>query len=225
MVVSFLLLSERRPSSRDFAVTDVEAELLAEHQIGIEDRWQRTGHKGGVLWLTGLSASGKSTMALAAEQALHGLGYQIYVLDGDNVRGGLNADLGFSPEDRHENIRRVAQVAALFAESGTLVLTAFISPYQADRDSSRASIGDAFHEVFVSADLKTCEERDPKGLYRRARAGEISEFTGITAPYEVPTSPDLVVATGSETIERSVATVIDYVESNFTLDRSLVRVA
>lgn len=196
-----------------------------EHQIHTEDRWQRTGHKGGVLWLTGLSGAGKSTLALAAEQALHGLGYQVYVLDGDNVRSGLNADLGFSPGDRHENIRRVAEVAALFAQSGTLVLTAFISPYRADRESARGSIGDAFHEVFVSADLETCEARDPKGLYRRARAGEIPEFTGISAPYEVPSSPDLVVATDTQTIDRSVTTVIDYVENTFTLNRSLARVA
>jgi bifunctional enzyme CysN/CysC len=201
-------------------------ELYAvEHQVRIEDRWRRTGHKGGVLWLTGLSGAGKSTLALAAEKALHELGYQAYVLDGDNVRGGLNSDLGFSPKDRHENIRRIAEVAALFARSGTLVLTAFISPYQADRDFARRRTGAAFHEVFVSADLTTCETRDPKGLYRRARAGEIPEFTGVSAPYEVPSAPDLVVATDRQTVDYSVATVIDYVETNFTLNPTLVRVA
>ena len=196
-----------------------------EHTLKTEHRWQRTGHRGGVMWLTGLSASGKSTLALAAEHALHGLGYQVYVLDGDNVRGGLNADLGFSPDDRHENIRRVAEVASLFAESGTLVLTAFISPYQGDRDSARGSIGDAFHEVFVSADLETCEARDPKGLYRRARAGEIPEFTGVSAPYEEPGAADLIIETGRQDLQGSVTTLIDYVEDRFTLDRDLVRVA
>jgi bifunctional enzyme CysN/CysC len=201
-------------------------ELYAvEHQVRTEDRWRRTGHKGGVLWLTGLSGAGKSTLALAADKALHELGYQAYVLDGDNLRGGLNSDLGFSPEDRHENIRRIAEVAALFAQSGTLVLTAFISPYRADRDSARMRIGEGYHEVFVSADLKTCEARDPKGLYRRARAGEIPEFTGVSAPYEVPSAPDLVVATDRQTVDRSVATVIDYVETNFALNPTLVRVA
>lgn len=196
-----------------------------EHQIQVEDRWRRTGHKGGVLWLTGLSGAGKSTLALAAEKALHELGYQVYVLDGDNVRGGLNADLGFSPDDRHENIRRVAEVAALFAHSGTLVLTAFISPYRADRRSARNSVGEGFREVFISADLETCEARDPKGLYRRARNGEIPEFTGVSAPYQIPDGADLVVDTARQTIDQSTAAVIDYVEENFTLSRSLVRVA
>ncbi len=217
-------MSASRPDDKKGAA--LPRNLFAvEHQIGTEDRWRSNGHKGGVLWLTGLSGAGKSTLALAAEKALHELGYQVYVLDGDNVRGGLNSDLGFSPRDRHENIRRVAEVAALFAESGTLVLTAFISPYRADRESAAASVGDAFHEVYVSADLETCESRDPKGLYRRARAGEIPDFTGISAPYEMPLSPDLVVATGTQTLERSVSTVIDYVEENFTLNRSMVRAA
>ena len=120
---------------------------IVDHRVGVEDRWARTGHRGGVLWLTGLSGSGKSTLALGVEQALHQLGYQAYVLDGDNVRAGLNKDLGFSPEERSENIRRIAEVAALFAQSGTLAVTAFISPYQEDRDMARDIIGDGFHEV------------------------------------------------------------------------------
>lgn len=195
------------------------------HQVRPEDRWRRTGHRGGVLWLTGLSGAGKSTLALAAENALHRLGYQTYVLDGDNVRAGLNRDLGFSPSDRHENIRRVAEVAALFAHSGTLVLTAFISPYQADRELARACIGDGFHEVYADADLSTCEARDPKGLYRRARAGEIPSFTGISAPYERPVKPDLAVDTAHQDISASVTALIDYIERHMTTSPALVRVA
>lgn len=196
-----------------------------EHGVLPEDHWQRTGHKGGVLWLTGLSGSGKSTLALGMEHALHGLGYQAYVLDGDNVRAGLNSDLGFSPDHRSENIRRIAEVAALFAQSGTLVVTAFISPYQADRDIAREIIGEGFHEVFVDSNLEICETRDPKGLYKRARAGEIPEFTGISAPYETPRNAELVVDTGSLSIDDSVHFVLDHLEGHFTQNPSLVRVA
>lgn len=188
-----------------------------EHPVSPQDHWGRTGHKGGVLWLTGLSGSGKSTLGLGLENALHGLGYQAYVLDGDNVRAGLNNDLGFSHEHRSENIRRIAEVAALFAQSGTLVVTAFISPYQADRDLAREIIGDGFHEVFVHASLETCEERDPKGLYKRARAGEIPEFTGISAPYEIPTRPELLVDTGTLAINDGIHFLLDHVEGNFTI--------
>lgn len=196
-----------------------------EHRVSSDDHWVRTGHRGGVLWLTGLSGSGKSTVALGAEHALHGLGYQAYVLDGDNVRAGLNQDLGFSPDDRHENLRRIAEVAALFAQSGTLVLTAFISPYQSDRDAAREIIGDAFHEVHVHADLDVCEARDPKGLYKRARAGEIPEFTGISAPYEAPEQPELIINTAKLDIGQSVHGILDHVENHFTLNQNLVRVA
>lgn len=208
-----------------------EADALArniytvEHRVTPDDHWQRTGHRGGVLWLTGLSGAGKSTVALGVEHALHQLGYQVYVLDGDNVRAGLNKDLGFSPQDRHENLRRIAEVAALFAQSGSLVVTAFISPYQSDRDQARAIIGDGFHEVHVHAGLDVCEARDPKGLYKRARAGEIPEFTGISAPFEAPAQPDLLVDTGELDISNSVHRVIDHVESHFTLSQGLVRVA
>ncbi|MCK5444085.1 MAG: adenylyl-sulfate kinase [Rhodospirillaceae bacterium] len=196
-----------------------------EHGVLPEDHWSRTGHKGGVLWLTGLSGSGKSTLAVGLENALHGLGYQAFVLDGDNVRAGLNSDLGFSPEHRSENIRRIAEVAALFAQSGTLVITAFISPYQDDRDAAREIIGDGFHEVFVDSDLEICEARDPKGLYKRARAGEIPEFTGISAPYETPSNAELSVNTGTLDIGASVHFVLDHLEGHFTQRPSLIRVA
>lgn len=197
---------------------------IVDHRVNVEDQWRRTGHKGGVLWLTGLSGSGKSTVGLGLEHALHQLGYQAYVLDGDNVRAGLNKDLGFSPQDRSENIRRIAEVAALFAQSGTLVVTAFISPYQQDRDIARSIIGEGFHEVHVDASLDVCESRDPKGLYKRARAGEIPEFTGISAPYEAPGTPELVLNTGALDIEQSVHKLLDHIESHFTLDDTRLRV-
>lgn len=198
---------------------------IVDHRVSEQDQWNRTGHKGGVLWLTGLSGSGKSTVALGVEHALHRLGYQAYVLDGDNVRAGLNSDLGFSPEDRHENLRRIAEVAALFAQSGSLVVTAFISPYQADRDAAREIIGEGFHEVYVHAGLDVCEARDPKGLYKRARAGEIPNFTGISAPFETPARPDLVIDTATLDIGQSVHATLDHIESHFTQNQGLVRVA
>ena len=141
----------------------------------------------------------------------------MYVLDGDNIRFGLSADLGFTPEDRTENIRRIGEVARLFADAGILVITAFISPYRDDRDRVRAIAPDLFHEVFVKADLSTCETRDPKGLYAKARRGEIEDFTGISAPYEEPNEAELVIDTGEESIDQSVARLIDYVSSNFKL--------
>jgi len=185
-------------------------------RIDRHSRAVQNGHKGGVLWLTGLSASGKSTLALALEQRLFERGYQTYVLDGDNVRQGLNSDLGFSPKDRNENIRRVGEVAALFADSGSIVITAFISPYRADRDLARSASPGLFHEVYVDASLAACEERDPKGLYSRARRGEIPEFTGISAPYEEPTAPELVVDTEHATIAESVEQLVEYVVERFT---------
>src|SRR5262249_18169897 len=160
--------------------------------------------KGGVLWFTGLSGAGKSTLAMEIEQRLFQKGYHVYVLDGDNVRRGLNANLGFSPEDRAENIRRVGEVAALFADSGLICLTAFIAPYRADRERARAAAPDAFHEVYIKAGLDACEKRDPKGLYKKARKGEIAEFTGISAPYEPPVSPELVIDTEAASVEECV---------------------
>ena len=183
-------------------------------------RQRHNGHRGGVLWFTGLPGSGKSTLAQAAEKALFERDYQVYVLDGDNLRHGLNADLGFSPEDRAENIRRVGETAALFADAGMVVLSAFISPYRADRArarkaAERVSTGESFHEVYIDADLATCEARDPKGHYARARSGEISDFTGISAPYEAPDSPDLVVETADRTVADCVDQIIAYIERNF----------
>lgn len=191
-------------------VTKVEA------AIGPEERHKRNGHKGGVLWFTGLSGAGKSTIAVATERRLFDKGYQVYVLDGDNVRFGLNADLGFSPEDRAENIRRVGEVAALMAKAGFIVVTAFISPYRSDRDRARAAAGADFHEIHIDADVATCESRDPKGLYRKARAGEIKDFTGISAPYEAPDAAELTVDTSDLSIDDSVARVSAYVDRTFT---------
>ncbi len=172
------------------------------------------GQKGVTVWLTGLSGSGKSTIAMAAEHSLTEQGHAAFVLDGDNVRHGLNKNLGFSPEDRTENIRRVGEVAKLFTEAGLVVFTSFISPYRADRDAVRALFapGD-FLEVFVDASLETCEARDVKGLYQRARNGEIPEFTGISAPYEPPERPELVLDTNRQSIAESVAQVIGYLDA------------
>jgi len=176
--------------------------------VTIEERQQANGHAGGVLWLTGLSGSGKSTLAMALQRTLFERGNQVYVLDGDNVRQGLNNDLGFGADDRAENIRRIAEVANLFADAGFIVVTSFISPYREDRDNARAIIGDKFREVFVKASLATCEQRDPKGLYIKARAGEIPEFTGISAPYEEPASPELIVDTEKQSLEAAAAEVL-----------------
>jgi len=156
---------------------------------------------------------------------LFNLGYQTYVLDGDNVRHGLNGDLGFSPEDRAENIRRIGEVAALISRAGMLCITAFISPYRSDRDRARLSGGAQFAEIFIKADLATCEQRDPKGLYKKARAGDIPDFTGISAPYEAPEAPELVVDTSSLSVEDAVERVVTYIQSRFAIDggRSRIR--
>lgn len=178
-----------------------------------KNRELRNGHRGGVLWLTGLSGSGKSTLARAIERELFNSGRQVYVLDGDNLRHGLNANLGFAPEDRMENIRRVAEVAKLMADAGLIVITAFISPYLVDRLRAREIVlegGHEFAEVYLDASLEVCEERDVKGLYKRARAGEISEFTGVSAPYEIPENPEMVVRTGASSVDESVATVLEH---------------
>jgi bifunctional enzyme CysN/CysC len=188
-----------------------------EHAVSADARMQRNGHRGGVLWFTGLSGAGKSTLAIAAERRLFALGYQVFLLDGDNVRHGLCADLGFSPQDRAENIRRVGEVAALLGQAGFIALTAFISPYRSDRNRARQAAGVDFHEVYVKADLAVCEKRDPKGLYRRARAGEIEEFTGISAPYEAPESADCVIDTENTGLDACVEQILDYVRLNFGL--------
>jgi len=182
-----------------------------DHRVSIEDRERRNRHKGAVLWFTGLSGAGKSTLAIALEEALFKRGFQVYVLDGDNVRTGLASDLGFSHEDRTENIRRVGEVAALFAHAGVICISAFISPYREDRAIARRAAGDKFYEVYVAADLATCERRDPKGLYKKARAGEIKDFTGISAPYEPPESAEIVVDTSKQTVASCVNALIEFV--------------
>jgi adenylylsulfate kinase len=171
------------------------------------------GQRGVTVWLTGLSGSGKSTVAVAAEHALVQRGRLAYVLDGDNIRHGLNSNLGFSPEDRSENIRRIGEVAKLFTDSGVIVFSSFISPYRGDRDNVRELMGEGdFVEVLVDASLETCESRDVKGLYQKARAGEIPEFTGISAPYEAPENPELVLDTNVQSVEESVAQLVAYLE-------------
>ena len=183
-----------------------------EGKITSRERARRSGHRGAVIWFTGLSGAGKSTLAQALERDLFHRGMHTYVLDGDNIRHGLNSNLGFSPEDRVENIRRVSEVAKLMADAGAVVITAFISPYRVDRRRAReiALEGNAeFIEVFVDAPLEVCEARDPKNLYRKARAGEIREFTGIDAPYEAPEDPEIVVHTDQQTVDESVATILE----------------
>src|SRR5438552_178932 len=166
---------------------------------------------GCVLWLTGLSGSGKSSVATELERELFNLGRHVYVLDGDNIRHGLGSDLGFSPKDRTENIRRVGEVAKLFADAGVICITAFISPYRADRDLARKMMAaDRFIEVFVNAPLEVCEQRDPKGLYAKARAKEIKEFTGISAPYEAPVNAEIELRTDQLSVAESVAKIQQY---------------
>ena len=162
-----------------------------------ERREDQNGHRGGLFWFTGLSGAGKSTLAHTVEERLHQAGYRTYVLDGDNVRHGLCADLGFSEDDRKENIRRVGHMSMLYVEAGIIVLTAFISPFRADRDNVRKIAGTDFHEIYCKCSLEVCEDRDVKGLYKRARAGEIPDFTGISSPYEEPEYADLTVDTES----------------------------
>lgn len=177
------------------------------------DRQRQNGHKSCILWFTGLSGAGKSTLANAVEQQLHERGLKSYVLDGDNIRHGLNRGLGFGPADRKENIRRIAEVAKLFVDAGVIVLTAFISPFREDRELARGLVEpDEFVEIYVKCPLEECERRDPKGLYRKARSGEIAEFTGITSPYEEPLAPELVVESGTQSVEESVRIVLRYLE-------------
>lgn len=178
-------------------------------QVTREERESLLGQRGTTLWLTGLSASGKSTLAYALERALITAGRACYVLDGDNVRHGLNGNLGFSPEDRSENIRRVAEVASLMNDAGLIVISAFISPFRADRERARTIVGrDRFVEVHVSTSLAICESRDPKGLYQRARAGLVGEFTGISSPYEAPDSPQVSIDTAVLGVHEAVAVLL-----------------
>lgn len=190
-------------------------------QIGKAEREQLMRQKGVVIWYTGMSASGKSTLAHAVEERLFELGHLSYVLDGDNIRHGLNKNLGFSPEDREENIRRIGEVAKLFAEAGVIVMTAFISPYRKDRQIARDLLKPGeFIEVFVDAPLAVLEQRDPKGLYKKARAGEIKEFTGISAPYEAPEKPELHLNTDQHNLVQCVDLVMQYLRAKGILQNT-----
>ena len=177
------------------------------------DREQLNGHRGAILWFTGLSGAGKSTLAHAVEDYLHNQGVRTFVLDGDNIRRGLCKDLGFSEEDRNENIRRIGEVSKLMMDAGLIVMTAFISPYRKDRQIARELVqsGD-FVEIYCNARLDVCESRDVKGLYRKARSGEIPEFTGITSPYEAPESPEIELETGNRSIDECVADVVGHLQ-------------
>lgn len=184
-------------------------------EIATDDRTRAHGHRGATLWLTGLSGSGKSTLGYRVERLLNERGIFAYVLDGDNVRQGLNRDLGFSPEDRSENIRRIGEVAKLFTDAGAVVLASFISPYRKDRQAIRDAMpAGGFVEVHVAASLEVCEARDPKGLYERARAGEIPGFTGISAPYEEPESPELRVDTGALSLDEAADAVLAWLTAH-----------
>ena len=194
-------------------MTGEQAENITWHRGAItrKDRERLNGHRGFTLWFTGLSAAGKSTLAVAVEEALYKRGCRTYILDGDNIRHGLNKDLGFSPEDREENIRRIGEVAKLYRDCGVINMTAFISPYRKDRRAARGlGGGDEFIEIFVDCPIEVCERRDPKGIYWRARKGLIKEFTGISAPYEPPESPELHLRTDRMSISECVAVIVDY---------------
>ena len=204
-------------------MTEQKATNIVWHQgtVTRADREKINGHKAATVWLTGLSGSGKSTIAVDLEKRLWERGIRAYILDGDNIRHGLNKNLGFSPADRTENIRRIGEVAKLFTEAGVVALTAFISPYRADRDQVRAimAAGD-FVEVHVDCPVEVCEQRDVKGLYKKARAGEIKEFTGISAPYEAPANPELTVPSHQLTVEAAVAKIVDYLQSKGVIARA-----
>ena len=184
-------------------------------KITKEDRVKLLNQKGVTIWLTGLSGSGKSTIAVEIEHALIENRHQAYILDGDNIRHDLNKNLGFSPEDRTENIRRIGEVAKLFTDAGIITITAFISPYREDRDAVRKLLNNGeFIEVYVKCPLDVCEERDTKGLYKKARAGEVKDFTGISAPYEEPLNPELTIDSSKLTVEESARAVLNYLEEN-----------
>lgn len=186
-----------------------------DHKVSKADRAKNNGHKGALLWFTGLSGAGKSTVANTVDHLLHEMGKHTMVLDGDNIRMGLNKNLGFSPEDRSENIRRIGEVGKLFVEAGLITTTAFISPYRADRDMVRSILAPGeFVEIHITASLETCESRDPKGLYKKARAGEIKGFTGIDAPYEEPEKAELTLDSDAHGIDDLARQVVDYLEKN-----------
>ncbi|MFH0811903.1 MAG: adenylyl-sulfate kinase [Pseudomonadota bacterium] len=194
-------------------MTEQKATNIYWHQGAITraERERLHGHRGFTIWFTGLSASGKSTLAVALEEALYERGHHTYILDGDNIRHGLNKNLGFSPDDRTENIRRLGEVAKLFRDAGIINMTAFISPYRKDRHAARElSKGDSFIEVFVDCPVEVCEQRDPKGAYQKARQGIIKEFTGISAPYEEPENPEIHLHTDKMSVDECVQAIVDY---------------
>lgn len=185
------------------------------HTITKENRQELIGHKSCILWFTGLSGSGKSTLANKVEEKMFEMGLHTYILDGDNIRMGLNKGLGFSDDDRKENIRRIGEVSKLFVDAGVMVSTAFISPFRSDRDMVRTLVKEGeFVEVYVDAPLDICEKRDPKGLYKKARAGEIKQFTGIDSPYEAPAKAEIVVKTGENSLEECAQQVIDWLQQH-----------
>lgn len=189
------------------------------YHVSKEDRNTLNGHKSLLLWFTGLSGSGKSTIANVVEQKLFALGIKTYSLDGDNIRKGINSDLSFSPEDRTENIRRIAETANLMIEAGIVVLAAFVSPYEKDRENIKSVVKDVnFVEIYINTSLKECERRDVKGLYKKARTGEIKNMTGISAPYEAPNKPDLEIKTENETVEEAAQRIIDYIKPKIKLE-------
>ena len=202
--------------------TEKKSSNVVWHEANVtrQDREKMNGHRGVTLWFTGLSGSGKSTLAHAVEERLHAMGIRTYVLDGDNVRHGLCGDLGFSDVARRENIRRIGEASRLFVDAGLVVLTAFISPFQSDRQQARKLLGDDFIEIYCDSSLEVCESRDTKGLYERARAGEIKEFTGISSPYEVPEAAEIVVNTGELSLQDSTQQVIDYLQHHHVVTAS-----
>jgi adenylylsulfate kinase len=204
-------------------MAEQKATNIVWHQgaVNRDDREKLNGHKGATVWLTGLSGSGKSTIAVDLEKRLCERGVRTYILDGDNIRHGLNKNLGFSPEDRTENIRRIGEVAKLFTDAGLVAITAFISPYRADRDQVRAlmNAGD-FVEIFVDCPVEVCEQRDVKGLYKKARAGEIKEFTGISAPYEAPANAELTIKSHELSVDAAVAKILEYLGSKGVVPRA-----
>jgi adenylylsulfate kinase len=198
-------------------VTKIKATNITWHEghVGREEREKFLRQKGTLIWLTGLSGSGKSTIAFTVEHALVQRGHLAYCLDGDNIRHGLNKNLGFSEEDRQENIRRIGEVGKLYVDTGIITLTSFISPYRRDRDANRALLKDGeFFEVYVEAPLDVCEQRDPKGLYKKARAGEIKGFTGIDDPYEEPLKPELVIHTDKVSPQEASVQILSMLEAN-----------
>lgn len=189
------------------------------YNISKADRQENNGHNSFLMWFTGLSGSGKSTIANVVEQELYKLGVKTYTLDGDNIRKGINSDLTFSPQDRTENIRRIAEIANLFIEAGVVVLAAFVSPYKKDRDNIRSIVKNSnFVEVFIDTSVEECERRDVKGLYKKARLGEIKNMTGISAPYEAPKNPDIHIRTEVETVDDAVVKILKYIKPKLELN-------